>query len=477
MRLKSITITNLAAFESFSTELPAVGIIQGANGKGKTSLLEVIKYAFGRRPGQSGSRGVEHDPGMLHGQAESGEAVLTFDDGSLLRVAVTTKETSRMTRPKDGKRWNRSSQDIEAMADALSYDPVKFRDMEPAKRIETFLRIAPVSISQQEIAEAVGGVAKLPPALSPSLEAVNDIHDSIYAARTAKNTSAAALEAHAGQLEAALPPPVDGGDWGAEAERLEAERDAIDAGQSRQIGVIQKVLRDHVAELSQARAAGVASINEDINAKIALLEAERQERIEAVSAKDREERDAANTEAQAAIAAISEETAPKREALTAAIAQAKERMRSADQAKTTQAAAEKARREATELRQDSQAMTAALDRLKALKVSVASRLGVPGVTIAAPKPGLPVDICREEGGALVPFSKWNDTAQILFCLKVGRMSHKDCGLICIDSIDGMDKTMRTGLMRTCTKFANDEGIQFLMGVATEGELRVTEGVQ
>ena len=63
MRIKSINITNLAAFPVFATELHGVTLITGKHGAGKSSLERVIMYGLGRRPlADKGGKSVRHDP-------------------------------------------------------------------------------------------------------------------------------------------------------------------------------------------------------------------------------------------------------------------------------------------------------------------------------------------------------------------------------------------------------------------------------
>ena len=50
MRLTSIQINNLAAFKDFKAELPAVALIGGKHGVGKSSIERVLMYGLGRRP-------------------------------------------------------------------------------------------------------------------------------------------------------------------------------------------------------------------------------------------------------------------------------------------------------------------------------------------------------------------------------------------------------------------------------------------
>ena len=118
-------------------------------------------------------------------------------------------------------------------------------------------------------------------------------------------------------------------------------------------------------------------------------------------------------------------------------------------------------------------MSEALDRLTALKATVASRMAVKGVTIAAPREGLPVDICREEKGSLIPFSRWNDADKDAFALRMAILNKRQCGLVCVDNMGNFSPARREQVIQRCRELAAAENMQFLLGVATdEGDLRV-----
>jgi hypothetical protein len=452
MRLQSISISNLAAFEEFSAALPPVALVQGKNGLGKTSLQAIIKYAFGRRA--DGSRAVEHDPLMLHGAAEKGEATLVLDDGTHHKVVVTPTTTARFTKPKDGTKWSKSPAEIDALVNALSYDPMQFKTFPTARRVETLLKINPSAVAQQaEVAEALQGVATVPPPPSGrfGLEELNTVYSKIEEARRDENRRADTLEKHAAELEAALPPPAEE-PWGERAAKL----------------------RKEAGDLKADFDAGVKLVGDLFNSVKDNLAAELDTLIAKARKEHAEKLDAARAEANAAVAQKRAEFTPKFQALESEITVAEERARATAAAEGTREAATRASKEAKEKRDRSRAMTGALERLVALKGTVAGRLNIKGITIAAPREGEPVDICREEKGALVPFSKWNETSHILFCLRIAVLTHGQCGIVCIDSIDAIDPDVRAQLEKTCRKYAKEEGMQFILGEATGGPLRVKE---
>lgn len=460
MRLASITITNLAAFESFQAELPAVALIQGKNGLGKTSFISIIKYYF-----ESG-----HDPLILHGSAQEGEAVITFDDGSQGRVRVTPKGTERFTKPKDGKAWKKGRAEIDAMANSLSYDPITVKHMTPKERIEAVLKVMPSSVTEAEVREAIGGVIQMAPG-EPGIAYVNFLYDSVYDLRRDINREADTLTKHADQLVQALPPTADI-DWAQEVAKYHIEKDKIDLAEKEKIRVIGELFRQEQNLQNDEHSKRIDLIHADINAKIAALEVDRTtRRYESIAMRDKliEE---ARTMADDAAIGFRAKFAPEKDRLTSEIAKAETNESAQAQADGTRKAEKDARASAQQAVAKSDGLTAALDRLGKLKETIAGRLPIKGITIAAAKPGLAVDICRSEKGILVPFDKWNDTSKVLFCLKVAVLAHGQCGLVCVDSIDAVDPETRVALESTVKKYATSEGLQFFLGEATEGPMRV-----
>ena len=126
----------------------------------------------------------------------------------------------------------------------------------------------------------------------------------------------------------------------------------------------------------------------------------------------------------------------------------------------------------------SRSMSEALDRLALLKSEIASRMPVKGVIIASPRAGTPVDICREEKGALVPFSRWNDADKDAFALRMAILNKRQCGLVCVDNMGNWSPARREQVIARCKELAESEGMQFLLGLATdEGDLKVVDAAE
>lgn len=477
MRITSIQITNLAAFGGeVKFSFGAVNIVEGKHGAGKSSLEGVLMYLLGRRPlAAKGARSVQHDPGILHGTSDRGEAIVNFDECDIeyLRVLVKPDKSTREVKMRGSKRWEDAGQLIDDITSALAYDPMQFKDLEPKQRLEAFLRVVPVEITAAEVTEAVGGTIPIP-AGKPGLDTINALHDDIYRLRTTENSAVDTQSKYATQLEAALPPVVEGGDWNSEVIRLRGEKEILQKSEDEEIKRIGGELQTVRNAVAVARQSADTEIDSDINTRISALEADRSRRKDECAKEAEVAIEAGRSKANAEAKEIREANAPLHSQLAADIAVADERARSTAQAEGTSNAAKVARDEAEERKAKSKSMTEALDRLTTLKATVGSRMKVSGVTIASPREGSPVDLCRLEAGALVPFSRWNSADQDQFCLRMAVLFSGPLGIVCIDNLSNWNAERRAAIIARCKVLASKDRMQFLLGMATDGELKVTE---
>ena len=492
MRITSITINNLAAFKGeVKFTFGAVSLIEGRHGAGKSSLEQVLMYLLGRRPlATKGARSIMHDPSILHGNSDRGEAVVTFDEGDieLLRVVVKSDKTTREVKMRGSKRWEDAGQLIDDITNALAYDPMQFKDLAPKERLEAFLRVVPVEISPEELTEAVGGLIPLPPG-TPRPESINSLYDDIYRLRTTENVAYDTQKKHADQLEAALPPATEeGGNWNAEVAKHRERKSVLEKSEAeeiKRIGTELQAAKDAAAQkrrsdeetINRALASVIGDIDRQIReleVRKAALRDEANQKILTFAQDETDVIEAARTRANTEAKEIREANAQLHASILTDIATAEERSRSLAQAEGTRAAAQHARAEAEAHKVKSSAMTAALERLTKLKAEIAGRMKVKGVVIATPRDGQPVDLCRPEGDALVPFSRWNDADKDAFALRMAVLFRGPCGIVCVDNMANWNAERREAIIARCKVLAAENKMQFLLGLASGGELRVTE---
>lgn len=463
--ITSIQITNLGGFASFL--IPAMGsviTVTGKNGSGKSSLLDAIKYLA-----QNG-----HDPSLLKAGTDAGEIVATFSDGTQCRAKVTKEGTERSWRPKDGKRWTRGREFIDKVCAAIDYDPIAFLDLKPKQQAEKLLEICDVQATHEEILEAVAdaqdeaNTAPLKAGMS-GLEVLNTLHATIYAARRTLNAGADQLESHAAELANSIGPAApEGTDWAGAARAAAEQKQALEAEERKEIQHISDVFGMDKAGRAEARKGAEQVIDADINNKIAALERERSDRKAGCASLEQEAVEAARATATEQAAAVRARLRPEIERLAGEHTVAQERAMAHERAAGTQKAADAAKASATAKKAKSATLTAALERISALKLKLAERLPIPGVTVSGGQ------IVREEDSGLVPFARWNTASKLQLCLKVAMLHGGSAGFVVIDKCESFEQKNLEALYAAAKRYASEQGCQFIISVVDPqgGDLRV-----
>ena len=471
MRIKHVSITNVAGLTTFEADLGAIVLIQSANGYGKTSFLNCIKYCF--------SAG--HDPQMARGDQE-GVILIEMDEGTLVRTVVSRDKTTRSYKPADCKRWIPKREFIEQVSNALSYDPLAFLNKSDKEQIAEILRIMPIEIAAAEMeaaleplgqdlgAEIAAGVDLA--GRSP-LDVVNTLRQSIYDKRTESHVAADTHEKHASELAVALrSATLDGTDWEGEVKKLNAEIGGIESAEQRLRDKLNGDIKTCIAEQIGSRDKLMLLKEQEVNRQIAKLEADlkayKQECLTScdnmVSAKKAECRDTFEK--------FQAEQSTNKADLLSRLAQAEQSRKIEIESHGTGIAIEKAKAAGVLARARQKAMTASLELIDKLKADIAARLPLPCTFYQG-------RICREEGGALVPISKWNEASRYQFCLKLATMAHGQAGFICIDSsgYGAFDESNRKAFMSACQKYVETEGLQFVIASVSADEALTVVNVE
>ncbi len=465
MPIKKLSITNLGPFAGTKDwDLPMVCLVQGGNGVGKSGLQACIKFV-----GEHG-----HDPDMIHGNAEWGEVVLTMDTGHQLRARVTTTETVRSWRPPDGKRWVPNRSMIDEICAAAAYDPLRFLDMTEQAASAALLKLAPIEMDPLEIVAALGDVTipvdLIPPGANP-LECVDLIHKHLYDRRKEIRSQAQSLEAHADELQKAIPEkPAEG--YGDRLKKLRADKAVAEDSLRASIASENAAYQKAKAAAESTRQDAYSEANRVYETKLREIEAERLGAHNAADAVCAETIERAKASGQKRADEIRLDYQPALDKLTADIATTESLPEQELNAKGTIEAMERARAGALRKRDEWKSLEAAVDNLRSLRLKLADRLPIKGVLVREGR------IVREQDGGLVPLSHWNTSDRMALALRVGMMVANKAGFVIVDHVEAFDKKKRDALFKSCTKYAEENGIQFILAsVDPEGSKLSIEDVK
>lgn len=398
MRVQQIRISNILGIEELEIAPGAITVVEGHNGSGKTSTLEAIKSVV------SGG----HDATLLRAGAESGEVVLVLEDGTELRKRITAHDSKLTARAPHGGAVGKPKALVDSLTDALSVNPVSFLVAPPKKRAEYLLESAPLRVSRQDLARAVGDeslVGSHDIQSQHALEVIERVRRALYDERTGVNRAAKEKRATVAQLGETLPAqPTEG--------------DAINAAELR--GRLEDARRGREQRLSRLRA--------DRDRELVALREETHRRIEQIKAEAEAAAEAIRRGAEEQVALVEADDTPAIEALSSEIATAEARERQAAQAETTRRIIDGITAEVESLEGRAQTLTRALEGLETLKAQQLARLPM-GAEV---RDG---EIYRDG----IPFDRWNRAEQVKFAINLAAVRAGELKLICVDGLECLDE--------------------------------------
>ena len=323
MQLSKISIKNTLGIEALELSPGKITRVTGANGTGKTSVVEAIRAVFAKGSYASLKR---------VGQ-EKGEVVLEIQDGDkthTVRRAFTGKgDRTTVDGETGGKGW------LQEIAGAARLNPAAFLTAKPAERVKQLLRASQLDFPKDE-------------------------------------------------LNSILAPLVSGGEgheWLVRGIKS-AYRDHADPFEA--IEAIRKVVYDHRTQINGARKEAentAAVLSAAVPEKsIEALEGDSQECSERLNAK-LAERDGKLKELERQILSVQKEYGAEIAELRDAQTVAEEKRRAAEKSQGAIEAKQVAERRAAELGKDANRATNALEGIDVLKGELASAIGIPGVAI------------------------------------------------------------------------------------------------
>lgn len=129
MKILRFTAENIKKLKVVSiTPTGAVVEITGANGSGKTSVLDAIFYALG------GAKDIPSQP-IRRGQTKA-HVALDLGDITVIRKFSKDTGTSLVVEAKNGARYPTPQRMLDELFGKLTFDPLAFSRMEPKKQLE-----------------------------------------------------------------------------------------------------------------------------------------------------------------------------------------------------------------------------------------------------------------------------------------------------------------------------------------------------
>lgn len=437
MKISHVKISNILGIKDLELSPEGFTTISGANGQGKTSVLEAIKSVT-----QSG-----HDATLLRKGETKGEAVLVLDDGTELSKTVTeTGSTSAVRR--DGKKLASPATTIKALTDALSVNPVEFLRAPKKDRVKVLLESMPLTADVEKLTEISGIPVKAVPGIH-ALHVIESVRTQVYDDRTGTNRAIKEKDGTINQLRIAMP-EAPGGVEGSEDE-LRAAIDALKATRDAEVARID-------AKLNTIRSTSGEKINllrDAAAAKIEAIKAELATAIDTEHAAFTDTSSKAGRVRQKALDTCAEAIAP----LTTAVASIAANRDAQSKRDVTIQTIAKMEEELEDLRKDAEAQTKALDDIDAYKEELLASLPIPGVEV---KDG---EVFRDG----IAFDRLNTAQQVGIAIDIAKLRAGELKVICVDGLECLDKPAYDAL----TKQFSDSDFQVFVTRVEGDKLKIS----
>lgn len=438
IRVESISLKNCQCLPEvelrFGKAKPGSGqliVLKAANAGGKTSFLTGVAALF-----EGGS-----DPSIIRNGAEKFEGILKFSNSVTAYRTQTFKGSYLRIETEDGLQVKSPQAYIEKMAKSFAFDPVKFDRASKKEQIEWLLKVMPIAFSADEITKAIGTAAALvsPPAGALDIVTLDKFVKELTEKRAATGNRRDEKSSTVEQLRKSLAASDSGDtprDWKAELALLQANRDAIDEEERKEILSVAAEANAKRKELS----ADIRRTDDEATRCFAgMLESARTNAVEDFDAtllvQDLNELSAfSGTMKQVdgaeneAISAIRDRAAKAREAMAIAITAAQAGSDAQIQTATIRTSMEDFQRQCRALNAEYDSIDKAVKELAKLRASKLDTLPVSGLEIR--DGGLYVDG--------VPWSRLNQAARWIKSIEIGCQGIGNLAFFVCDEAEHLD---------------------------------------
>lgn len=449
MRVSKISITNILGIEGLEIAPGTITCLSGANGAGKTSVIEAVRSVL------SGG----HDATLLRNGATEGEVVLVLDDDTTIRRRVTEgKSDITVSHPQFGK-ISKPAAYIKKLADALSLNPIQFLTAPKKQRVDILLEAIPMKVTAADLGSVPMVALKGIDLDAHALEVIGAVSKSVYDLRTGVNRSATDKRSTIRQMSATLPPAAPEGDWNDVLTATTGEWQALHKATSAKLAEIEAERITAKEAADEEAFASATKVREDLQAAIDKLKAEANAEIARLTEGESEACERADAEAKAKREAEEAAFRPKEAELKEAIGHARAMVEQ-------QAQAEKAREyiatltdEAGQLEAESAKLTDALSGLNTLKASLLKDLPIEGLSV-------------QDGEIFidgVPFDRVNTAERVSVAIQVAGLRAGELGLVAVDGLECLDSET----FKEFQAAAEESGLQFVISKVTDGPLTIS----
>lgn len=448
VRVSALRIHNVLGIVDAEIKPGAVTIVQGSNGRGKTSIIEAFKAVL-----KGG-----HDGTLLRNGEESGEIVMILSDGTEIEKRIRPADSkTKVTHPDFGQ-LSKPAQFLDGLRDIFAINPVEFLTAKPEKRVELLLSAIPLTVSPIDLAGIAELCSSKPDLSRHALQVLAGIAKDLFDQRTGINRSAKDKRASVEELRRALPedPGPDGAnvlaavelEYSDFRENCEAAKAEVQTKANSLVNDLEDQKRTAVEALNRKRDEEIEEIRTAYARQVDAVRNGINQRVQLVS-------DAAGKELET----IAQNRISKTQQFESALAKARSNAEAFIRSKSAREHIARMQAGAETLEADAQTLSAALSELDVVRGNLLEKLPIKGVTLADG------DIFVDG----VPFDRVNESRRIRLAIEIAMLRAGNLPFMAVDGAERLDSTS----LQTLGDVAVEMGIQLVLSKVTDGPLEVS----
>ena len=436
MTVTRIEIENIKAITHAELKLAGrtLTVIRGANGTGKSSILDAIASIF-----EGGS-----DPSLIRQGAKSGRVRIELSDGKVIEKLQTLKSATLKVLDENGEPVPSPKDFVDSLAASFAFDPLGFVRAPKKERAEFAAKHANLTFTGKEIGALkmgkldVAAVLRemVKPEATLDLDAFDKLRKSVYERRKTANGAMNELDKTVANLRRSVPAET------AEGVGLE------------DVLVIKQGMLD---KLEAAEKGDIAFIEKQVAEATAAARETYEKAVEAARvARDAELADIRKGEIEA-IEGCRIDRAPEREELQRAIGEAQGNLKRVGEIKALSEHLEQQKTRLAEKTAEAESLDQALTALDDLKKSRFDKFPVQGVEFREGE-------CYRDG---IPFDQMNQERQLVTAMEIGCLGLGELPFFIMDEAEHFDGVN----FETVCKDLEASGVQVIMARVDLGPLR------
>jgi len=396
MKISYIGFKNIMGIKELEFTPGKVTVVEGKNGRGKTSVLRGIQAGIGGG----------HDATLLTGGQEKGEVVIVFDDGMKLEKKIKRKSSKVSLTDREGKDIPRAASFLREIVDDIAVNPIKILTANAKDRVKLLLDSVPMQTPFDDLDAITGEKLDRTDTRHP-MQVIDEKRASAYGERTDNNRYLKEKKTLVSQMREGLPFKADERDFTAEVKELEGKLSLLE----KENAIAKDSAADWKTEMiDQLRGEMEFKINEArqvFDRKCALVQ------------KDHDED----------IAKVVEKNAPVIAELNTKIGETKALSEEALRVASSIQYIKDGENEIRVLEDESEGLTGVIEALDDLKANMLTRLPVKGLEV---KDG---EIYLDG----VPFDNVNKAKRVQFALSIASLRTAELPIVCVDNLEALDE--------------------------------------